>query len=75
MSDKTPTLRLPIPGPAHTDDVAEILAAIAALGARMDAIEARLAAADARHEAINQRLAPMLAGIEVALNDIERGRP
>lgn len=58
MSDKTPTLRLPIPGPAHTDDVAEILAAIAALGARVDAkfseVEARLAAIDERIAAIAQ---------------------
>lgn len=79
MSDKTPTLRLPIPGPAHTDDVAEILAAIAALGARvdarMDAMEARLAALDARREAINQRLAPILAEVEANLDAMQRGGP
>ena len=58
MSDKSPTLRLPIPGPAHTDDVAEILAAIATLGARVGAkfseVEARLAAIDERIAAIAQ---------------------
>ena len=72
MSDKSPTLRLPIPGPAHTDDVAEILAAIAALDARVDA---KFSEIEAHAEEINQRLAPILATIKANLDHIRHGGP